>query len=553
VAQLSPAPSGVLPVLIVGGGPVGMVLAASLDALGVRCMIANDEARPRQLPKGSTQNARTMEHYRRLRIAGSIRRLGLPPQRVTDVVYFTRYNAWELQRLRMPSESEKLAARDAAGPTEQVVEPVLRANQMHVERFLFEHLSRLANVTQRFGWRATALHEHAESVAVELCEVATGRVETVNAQYVVGTDGSQSFVRRTLAIGYDGEEPAHQAYLGGPMVSAYVHAPALHREIIREPGWQYWSVNPEVRSNTVCVDGEAELLYNTRLEPGASADAPWLERQFQASVGAAIPVRVIGHATWTAGQALVAGRFGSGRIVLAGDSAHLFTPTGGFGVNTGVDDAVNLAWKLAALVQGWGGPRLLASYEAERRPIALRNTTAAKALASNVGAVPVEPQIEQDSAAGDAARRLASEYLAGFGREFSSLGVQLGARYDGSPIVVGDGSSPPPDDPIDYLPSACPGGRAPHLWLEDGSSLFDHLGPGFTLLRLAGARPEVRPLMAAARKRGLPLKLLDVAHDEAHELYERELALVRPDLHVAWRGDRLPDDCTRLAGTVCGW
>jgi 2-polyprenyl-6-methoxyphenol hydroxylase-like FAD-dependent oxidoreductase len=530
-----------------------MVLAMCLDRLGTACMVVNDEPVPRRLPKGSTQNSRTMEHYRRLGVVDAVRGLGLPADRATDVVYFTRYAGWELQRIRMPSEREKLAARAAADPTDQVVEPVFRANQMEVEALLFSHLATLSRVELRFGWQATGVEPVDGGVRVELRESGSGRREEHEARYVVGCDGGQSFVRRRLGIRYGGGAPARQAYLGGPMVSSHVRAPALHERILTTPGWQYWAVNREVRSNTVCIDGHAELLFNTRLEDGQQADDALVERAFVASAGAPIGVEVVGHATWTAGQALVADRFGEGRILLAGDAVHLFTPTGGFGVNTGVDDAANLGWKLAAAVQGWGGPALLSSYERERRPIALRNTAAAKALARNVGAVPVGDAIEEDSPAGAAARRAASEYLAGFGREFSSLGVQLGARYDDSPIVVADGTAPPPDDPIAYVPTACPGGRAPHLWLADGGSLFDRLGPGFTLLRLGAAPIDVAGLVAAARTRGVPLAIVEVERAAGRELYERDLALVRPDQHVAWRGDRLPRDVDALLGRVTGW
>jgi hypothetical protein len=243
---------------------------------------------------------------------------------------------------------------------------------------------------------------------------------------------------------------------------------------------------------------------------------------------------------WTAGQALVADSFGSGRVFLCGDAAHLFTPTGGFGMNTGIDDAANLAWKLAAAAQGWGGPELLASYEAERRPIAIRNTGAAHRLARNVGDVPMSPDLEEDSEAGAAARAEAGAFLAGFGEEFASLGIQLGARYDGSPLVVPDGTEPPPDDPAVYVPASCPGGRAPHVRLADGTSLFDRLDAGFTLLCLAGTGNAARDLEAEARDRGVPFSLVEVGDAVARELYPRDYTLIRPDRHVAWRGDSLP-------------
>jgi hypothetical protein len=336
------------------------------------------------------------------------------------------------------------------------------------------------------------------------------------------------------------------------MVSTYMRAPALFAEAKRKKAWQYWIVNRGLRSNVVCVDGEAEFLFSTRLNSDdEKPDTGLISRAFLASVGKDIPFEIVGHMTWTAGQAFVADSFGRGRVLLAGDSVHLFTPTGGFGVNTGMDDAVNLAWKLAAMVQGWGGPRLAGSYETERRPIALRNTGHAKRLARNVGAIPVGDAIEQDTPAGEGDRRAASAFLSSFGPEFGSLGVQLGARYDGSPIVISDGATPPSDDPIAYVPSSVPGGRAPHLWLAGHSSLFDALGRGFTLLQFGASGGEA--LAAAASRRGVPLKLLPLAHPQGRDLYGCDLALVRPDQHIAWRGNRLPEDCDGLIRRVCGW
>jgi hypothetical protein len=245
--------------------------------------------------------------------------------------------------------------------------------------------------------------------------------------------------------------------------------------------------------------------------------------------------------------------FGGGRVFLCGDSAHLFTPTGGFGMNTGIDDAANLAWKLAASVRGWAGPSLLASYEAERKPVAIRNTSAAHRLARNVGEVPVSRAMEDDTEAGAIARADASTFLSTFGEEFASIGIQLGARYDGSPLIVSDGTSPPNDDPAVYVPTACPGGRTPHLRLGDGQSLFDRLGAGFTLLCFGEVSKDARRLQASARERGVPLTLLPVDAAGARELYERDYALVRPDQHVAWRGDRVPEDADVLLDRVTGW
>ena len=542
------------PILIVGGGPVGMVLAMNLAALGVASLIVNSDPRPRWHPKGSTHNSRTMEHYRRLGLAEAIRRLGLPQDYPTDVGYFTRFTGWEIARLAMPSEGEKRRAVRAAQAADQVPEPILRCNQMYVERLLYEHLRSLVPVDCRFGWSCVDWQDHGDRVTAIIEEASSGRRAPIACAYLVGCDGGQSATRRKLGIRYNGEGPGgSEAYLDGPMVATHLRVPQFYRAVAAPRCWQYRAVNREVHTNTVALDGAGEFIFNSRLRStDEKPDSAQIVRRFLASVGTPLEVEVIGHSTWIAGRALVAERFGLGRVLLAGDATHLFTPAGGFGMNTGIDDVANLGWKLAAMVQGWGGAGLLDTYESERRPIALRNTKAARRLGVSVSEVPIGAAIEEDSAAGRAARGETGAYLANFQPEFDSLGVQLGARYDNSPIVAADGSEAPPDDSDVYRPSACPGGRAPHLWLGDGVSLFDRLGRGFTLLDLSRGAAETRALEQAAVQRGLPLTRLPLASIAAHDLYQRDLALIRPDQHVAWRGNRLPEDCAGLLDRVTG-
>jgi 2-polyprenyl-6-methoxyphenol hydroxylase-like FAD-dependent oxidoreductase len=546
-----------VPVLIVGGGPVGMVLALNLEYWGVRSMVVNSDPRPRWHPKGNTHNSRTMEHYRRLGISKKIRSVGLPEDYPTDVGYFTRFVGWELARLDMPSEREKAATAKRAATNDQVLEAIFRCNQMYVEQALFDHMTTLADIDVRFGWQLLDCTDHGSYVTASLEEVATGKQTTVTCSYLIGCDGSQSVVRKKLGIRYSGGGPRNtEAYLDGPMVSTYLRAPDFYNLIKAPPCWQYRAVNAEVVSNTTALDGRGEFVMNSRLKTAdETPDDRKVIKAFLTSAGVDMPVEVLAHSTWTGGRALVAEQFGKGRVLMAGDSVHLFTPAGGFGMNTGVDDTSNLGWKLAAVLQGWGGPRLLDSYEQERKPIATRNTKAAQSLGLKVADSPIGPDIEKDSEAGAKARQVTGEYLSRFRPEFDSLGVQLGARYDGSSIVATDGSSPPPDDPEIYVPSACPGGRAPHVWMQGhGSSLFDHFGRGFTLLNLGGSSPDaMRPLTDAAAKRNLPLKVLDVPAPEARDLYERKFTLIRPDQYVAWRGDRLPDNCDPLLAQVSGW
>ncbi|MBI0539027.1 monooxygenase [Roseomonas sp. KE2513] len=543
------------PVAIVGGGPVGLMLALFLDRYGVRCVVFNAEASVRHHPKGSTHNARTMEHYRRLGFADRIRALGLPSDHPTDVAYFTRFNGWELARLRFPSEKEKLAARTKSAATDQTPEPIHRANQMYVEAALFEQAASRPNITLRFGTSVESFEQDACGVTFRVRAASGQPEEAWQSSYLVGCDGGRSTVRRALGIQYVGYEALKQAFFGGRMVSTHIRAPNLYRDVLgTRRAWQYWVVNPELRTAMVPLNGRDEFLLWTRGDP-EDTNTPAVAEVLRQCAGMPVEVEVLDSSPWTAGVALHADRFGEGRVLLAGDAVHLFTPTGGFGMNTGVEDAANLAWKLAAMVQGWGGPGLLNSYEVERKAIAIRNTAAARELARSVGEVKVPPELEHATAEGEAARAEVGRFLATFGEEFASLGVQLGARYDGSPIILPDGQ-PPVDDLVSYVPSSVPGGRAPHFWLDagrgPGSSLFDRFGIGFTLLRLGPDAPDVDAFVTGATALGIPLTELAISDPAARDLYGCDLALVRPDQHIAWRGSQVPAEVEAILAKVVG-
>ena len=542
---------------IVGGGPVGLLLALFLDHYGVKSVLFNTEHEVRPHPKGSSHNARTMEHHRRLGLAPRIRALGLPPDRPTDVSYFTRLNGYELARLRMPSEAEKQREVAESPATHQVPEPILRANQLYVEQFLLAETRKRPNITVRFGWTVDHFDDDADGVTVH-AEAADGSgAETWRAQYLVGADGGRSSVRRALSLRYNGFAKLDTPHHGGRMVATHMRAPTLYREhLARHHGWQYWVANPQMRATIITLSGDQEFLIFSKASDESTPPTDAAMTQFMhRAIGAEFPLQMLDHRLWTAGVALVAERFIAGRVILAGDAAHLFTPTGGFGMNTGMDDASNLAWKLAATIQGWGGPNLLPSYETERRPVAERNTNAARALNKHLADFTLPPTVEDDTAEGAAARRTVGAHFDSLGEEFASIGVQLGARYDGSPIVTEDGA-PPPDLLDRYIPSGVPGGRAPHYWpgagRGTGDSLFDQFGKGFTLLRLGGKAADGSAIEAAARKRGVPLKIIDLPGADVRDLYGRDLALVRPDQYVAWRGDAAPSDSERLIERVTG-
>jgi hypothetical protein len=320
--------------------------------------------------------------------------------------------------------------------------------------------------------------------------------------------------------------------------------------------WQYWAVNRERRSFLCAIDGESLLVYHTQLPRGEEPTEAFARKSLAISTGRDFPIERIGTATWTAGFTLVAERYGDphGRVFIAGDAAHLFTPTGGQGYNTAVDDCANLGWKLAAACQGWGGPRLLGTYETERKPIGHRNTGFARAMADSIGRMAIPANLEEETPDGARSRdELGKKLVEHCNREFDIPGIHFGVFYGGSPVVCDDGTPPPADEWHRYAPHATPGARAPHLWLSDGVSIFDRFGRDFTLLRLGGATHDAGGFEAAAERRGASIHVLDVPLPEARDLYGRDLVLVRPDHHVAWRGNALPAAPQQVVDTVLGF
>jgi 2-polyprenyl-6-methoxyphenol hydroxylase-like FAD-dependent oxidoreductase len=550
-------------VLIVGGGPCGLMLANELGRRGVSAIMIDEKPGTAFNPQANATQARSMEHYRRLGFADEIRQAGLPADYPTDVAYFTRYAGYELARFQLPSSaSAKQLIRGLSGSWSAAELPH-RVSQKFVEAVLRRQAEQLPQIRLRYGCRLLDFVVRDDGVSAEIERVGDGLRFSVNAEFLVGADGPRSRVRQLLGISYGGSSGTQRDFMGGRMLAVYLRSPGFYASVPHPKAWMYNCFNRDRRAFMATVNGRDEFAFHTQLRPGEDENAITTDEAraaFQRACGTPIDCEVLSCLTWTAGHALVADGMQRGRIFLGGDAAHLFTPTGGLGYNTAIEDAVNLGWKLASVVKGVSPAALLDSYELERRPVALRNTAYARGFADSLGLYAAAPEIEDGTEAGNEARRIAGAYLDQHARrEFNIPGITFGGRYDGSPIIVSDGSAPPPDAANVYAPSACPGGRAPHAWLhgqrwgEDGVSLYDLLGFEWTLLQFDRTAADVAAMRDAARALGAELEIVTLPAD-LRELYEGDLVLIRPDQVVAWRGSAAQADAfDRVLASALGY
>lgn len=523
-------------VLIVGGGPVGLALANELGWRGVRCIVAERSTDPVDFPTCESVSARTLEHFRRWGIADAVRQAGFPPDTPRNVRFMTRILGHEILCFERPSNRDFQQQFGAITPEAGIWCP-----RMWFQPVMRGRLDDFASVTQLDGCQVDGFREH-EGGLTATARRADGQAIQIQARYLAACDGAGSETRKRLGIELQG------SFAEGHNVTVYFESAALRDALADKPGVMMDIVNPECRANLSAVDGDSRWRLIEHAQADEALDP---ERRVRRALGRDLSFRVIGARAW-AGHRVVASRMRAGRAFLVGDAAHLLWPRGGFGMNTGIGDAVDLGWKLDAVLAGWGGEALLDSYEQERRPVASRNVEEAASNRAEDAGLPIPPEIEHDDAAGRAVRaELARIIRDKRAKEWNSMGIQLGYRYDPSAICVPDGSTPPPDSPTDYVPGTWPGARAPHAWLAPGHSMLDLYGRGFVLVASDGAQ-QWAALADAAATRGMPLRVHAVDDAAIAALYAHRAVLVRPDGHVAWRGDRLPADVLALVDTVRG-
>jgi len=528
-------------VLIVGAGPVGLILSIDLGKRGIRCILIEKNEAPLGYPKMERCNPRTMEIFRRLGLAEAVRAAGYPPDWPMDTYLVFDLMRPPLFKMAYPSVAQARIRRDSTLGGSMPLEPYQIISQYTLEPLLKSVAERIPNLTVQFGHEFISHTENADGIAAHVRKT-DGETIAIRARYLVGCDGGSSTVRKQLGFTMEGEPHLLE------MRQALFHCPELYDKV-RAPRARHYHRIDGHWTLMIVQDSRQHFTLHAVVEKDED-----MTQLFETIVGTPVQYEMQHCAKWVQ-RLLLAEHYQEGRVFIAGDAAHLVIPTGGLGMNTGVGDAIDISWKLAATLRGWGGPRLLHSYEAERRPIGEINIKASGG--GTVGRMKwraaYRPNIQDDTAEG----RAALANLLAVAREEAPktlrvIGAELGYRYAGSPVIC-DEPGGPAANIEEYVPTSWPGVRLPHVWLKPGQiSVHDRIADGFTLLRLGGNNDDDAGLRAAFGSIGAPLSTLDIDSEAVRRAYDVNYLLVRPDLHVSWRGNALPKDPERVARIVTG-
>lgn len=512
-------------VLIVGAGPVGLALACELGLRGIDCTMVEKRDGKLHVPKMSLVSAGSMEYCRRWGIARKVRSAIRWHGRPFGFVYMESLAGRELARIEVPPVEP--------GSLEWTPEGMCQCPQIFFDPILSERAGRLDKVTRLYNTSMEDFEQDGNGVAGEIEDMETGRRRTLRARYLVGCDGASSTVRERLGIELIGEGALSNSvnifFRSAELIDLHDKGWARNYRPIGEEG--YWA-------ELIPIDG-IDLWRLT------VADDPRYEHDPQAALrrmaGMDFPHEIISTQLWERLDG-VAASYGEGRVMLAGDSAHQSSPTGGVGMHTGMEEAFNLAWKLEAMVDGWGGPRLPGSYEAERKPIAHRNVDLSTQTFRAMRGIP---------SAAEAVRQTAWRTT-----DVPTYAIQDHVRTCPAiadfGVIVDDGSPPLPQVSPKFAASTRPGARAPHAWLSERRSTIDLFGDGFVLMRSADADVDTAPLLDAAKSRNMPVREFTISDPDIVRLYEQPLVLVRPDYHVAWRGHDIPENPGAILDHVRG-
>jgi 2-polyprenyl-6-methoxyphenol hydroxylase-like FAD-dependent oxidoreductase len=531
-------------VLIVGAGPTGLTLGIDLGKRGIRCTIIEQKEAPAFLPKMERANARTMEIYRRMGLASRIRAAGLRADCRMDVYIILAMNQPPLLRLPYPSVAQAQLDIRSTNDGTAPLEPYQLISQYTLEPLLKSVAETMPGVTVRFGCEFLSLRQDPDGVTATV-KNSRGGAEQIRAAYLVGCDGGASSVRHELGIKLRGEGNSlalRQALFrcdelfdripigNGPGQGRHYHvADDKATQLIMQDSTRHWTLHSIVDSNEA------------------------MKTQFEKTVALPVRYEMLSCNPWRQ-NLLLADRYQKDRVFLAGDAVHLVIPTGGLGMNSGVGDAIDLSWKLAGTLQGWGGPNLLPAYEFERRQIGDRNVGASRyaTIGRRKWRSLWRPDIGDNTPAGRQTRDVLVATADIEQRKTNEMiGAELGYRYVNSPIIC-EIPGGPEHLFREYQPTTWPGARLPHIWLDDGTAMQDRIGDGYTILKLGRTKADVGGLERAIRAHGAPVRVLEIPDQIARDIYQYDLLLLRPDMHVVWRGQETPEDAAEVAAIATG-
>ena len=529
-----------VPVLIIGGGPVGLGLACELGWRGVECLLIEQSDGAITHPRANAENARTMEACRRWGVTDAVRAAATPSDFPHTVIYATSMRGKEIARIERPTHG-------GSQPTSTSPERPQRCNQLWFDPILAARAAQFPSVKLQYHWRLDGFVDTGAEVIADVTDLGSGRPLKIAARYMVACCGGRSPVRKALGVPLEGEKS-----LGFP-INIFFRTPELWRYHDMGKIAMTFLIGPEgLWGNLTALDGREQwrltLQGTSEYRDPATVD---VKAEIARAIGCEVPFELISCLSWVR-RDMVAKRFVYGNVLLAGDCVHQHSPAGGFGLNTGFGDVLDIGWKLEAALKGWAGPHLLQSYEDERRPVAIRNVGEATANFRRQSVGDTRAVLDETDEGARLRADLGERLIAETKRQFLSEGIALGYIYAPSPIVCPDGSPKPASAAHIYKPTTFPGSRAPHAWLEPGRSTLDVFGRGFVLMRLGAAPPDARAFETAAAGCGVPFEVVDVAQPAIAELYERQLVLVRPDGHVAWRGNDMPGDTRAVIDRVRG-
>lgn len=560
-------------VLIAGGGPVGLMTALELNKQGIKAILIEKNPTTTQHPKMDITNGRSMELMRRWGVDKKLRAVAVPEDHGFDVIWVSNVAGHELARFSYPTVEEYRAQAKAANDGTYTLEPAMRVSQILIEPCLKEHLEQdCPNIDVRFGWKLETFTQDVDGVTATIKHYKTGETQQIRSLYLAGCEGAGSVSRKVLGIGYQEVDVfglmkkvgifkllGHalremQRGLKKPDGRVYmIHFTSPELKFFERFG-EAWHIQSPNGSTIISQNDKDTWTLHIPLREGEDVSKIDPKQKLYELIGKEFECTVTQANAWTPRLSVVE-KFGEGRVWMAGDAVRLVTPAGGYGMNTGVGDALALGWVLGAVINGWGTPKLFEAYDAERRPVAIRNRDASgdHVLVRFKIAAAMRDAMYDTSAKGEKVRKKIGETVLQLGNlENEAIGIEAGYRYDNSPAISYDGTGTPPSfDWAKLNPNTYPGSRIPPIWLKDGRAIMDLLGNQFTLIRFK-EEIDVSAFEQAAKERNFPLTVLDIRDDHAAKIYEQSLILVRPDQHVAWRGDRMPTDALEIIDKVRG-